>query len=243
MITAVLSAKGGVGKTTVATNLALAMHMFGNETVLVDGDFRNPNVSLHLGTYDATPGLQDVIQGRAGVMESLSIHSSGMKFIPAKLSMSYMGLKAHGLGKILRESGADMIIDSAPGINDDVMSILDASDSVVVVTTPEIPSIADALRSVELARRAGKNILGIVVNRTTKYHRIKPSEIEAVTGAQVIGIIPEDLKVMKSLLAKRPVIEAYPNSSAAVALSKVAARLSGKAYKEPRFLGIRRLFS
>jgi len=241
MITSVLSAKGGVGKTTIATNVALALHRLGTETVLVDGDFRNPNVGLHLGSYDASPGLQDIIQGRAAVMESLRIHSSGMKYIPAKLSMSYAGLKAYGLGKMLRESGADILMDSAPGINDDVLSVIDASDSVIVVTVPEIPSIADALRSIEISRRMGKDVLGVVINRATKHHRIKPSEIEAVTGATVLGTVPEDSKITKSLLEKRTVLEAYPHSPASVALERIAARLAGKSYREPRFLFLRRL--
>lgn len=242
MITAILSAKGGVGKTTISTNIALALHKMGHDTVLVDGDYRNPNVCLHLGKFDSATGVQDIIQGRSGVMESLYIHETGMKYIPAKLSMSYMSLRAGGLGRILRESGADMILDSAPGLNDDVLAIIEASDRVIVVTTPEIPSIADAMRTIEVCRRMGKEVGGIVINRESKHHKIKPSEIEAITGLQVIGVVPEDKRVAKSLRQKKTVIEMYPHSKASEAVMKIASHISGRGYKKKRFSGIKRIF-
>lgn len=242
MITAVLSAKGGVGKTTVSTNLALALHKMGKDTVLVDGDYRNPNVCLHLGKFESSTGIQDIIQGKAGVMESLYIHESGMKYIPAKLSMSYMGLKADGLNKILREAETDMILDSAPGINDDVMAVIETSDKVIIVTTPEIPSLADAMRTIEVCKKMGKEIQGIVVNRLSKHHKIRPSEIEAVTGIPVIGVVPEDKRVTKSLREKRLVIEAYPHAKASVALMNMAAHISGNKYEEKRLAKVKRIF-
>jgi len=242
MITGVLSAKGGVGKTTLSTNLALALHKMGQDTVLVDGDYRNPNVCLHLGKFDSDTCVQDIIQGNAGVIESLYIHKSGMKYIPAKLSMSFMRLNADGLGRILRDAGTDMILDSAPGINDDVLAIMNAIDRAIIITTPDIPSIADAMRTIEVCRRLNKEIEGIVVNRMSRHHKIKPSEIEAVTGVKVLGVVPEDKSVVKSLREKRLVIEAYPHSNATEALMNIAAHISGKQYKGKRLAKIKRVF-
>jgi septum site-determining protein MinD len=242
-ITAVISGKGGVGKTTITSNLGLALHRAGVETIVVDGDFKNPNLGLHLGMYEYNYNLQEVLRRGGSILEALHIHRSGLRVIPASLSLAHLDLVVTRIREIFGDIKGHILIDSSPGMGEDVVSVLRACDDIFVVTSPEHPAVIDALKSIEVARHMDKKISGVIINRVgRKGYELKTEEIEALCGLPLLGVVPEDENVRKSIMMKTPVLELKPLSPASVAIREIAARISGETFRKPRFLRLRRFF-
>ncbi|MCD6381445.1 MAG: cell division ATPase MinD [Candidatus Aenigmarchaeota archaeon] len=242
-VVGIVSGKGGVGKTTVSVNLGLAMHKLGEEVVVMDGDLKNPNFGLHLGIFDYDKTVHEVLNQNLSLLEALHIHETGLRFIPAHLSLRYLNIDSSGLKQALKEFDTKVLIDSPPGLDKTAINVLEACDEILVVTSPYLPDVTDALKTVEVAKDMGVKIKGIVLNRVMREkHEIGDAEVEATLGAPVIGKIPFDKNVLRSLAAKKPVVEYHPYAPASVAFFRLASKLTGKEYKEPMFLFIRRWF-
>ena len=242
-VTGVVSGKGGVGKTTVSVNLGLALHKLGEEVVVVDGDLKNPNFGLHLGIFDYDTTVHDVIEKNLSLLEALHIHETGLRFIPAHLSLSYLHVDPTGLKRAFEDFDTKVLVDAPPGLDKNTISVLEACDEVIVVTTPYLPDITDALKTIEVARDMGVKVRGIVLNKVMGHrHEIDKEEIEATLGEKILEEIPFDKNVLKSLALKKPVIEYHPYTPASISFFRLASKLSGKEYKEPKLLFIKRLF-
>jgi len=149
------------------------------------------------------------------------------------------------LNDVIRE-GLDglTIIDAPPGFNKDIHNVMDACDEILVVTNPDIASVTDAMKVIELSKRREKSILGVVVTRLAgKEYEVGPSEIEALCEVPIFGVIPEDNKVKVSLSERVPVVYHSPNSKAAVNYKQLASNMVGANYRPPRFLTMRRVLS
>jgi septum site-determining protein MinD len=239
----IFSAKGGVGKTTLALNIALAIHNFNNEVLMLDCDFKNSNLALHLGLYDFPLTLQDVIETNVNFLEAVHVHSSGLRIVPASVSLREFKTDYDKLKGVLKEIKHCVVLDTPPGMENDVAALMKISDEIVVVTTPDIPAFTDSLKSIQLAKDYGKRIRGIIVNRAERKYELDVSDIEKISGIPILGVVPEDKNVKKSVYFHTPVVEFKPNSASSVAIKKIAADLIGKDYRPPRFLGLRRLFA
>lgn len=242
-ITAIISSKGGVGKTVITSNLGLALHRLGIETILVDGDFKNPNLGLHLGMYEYNYNLQDVLRRGGSILEALHIHKTGLRVIPASLSLAHLDLVVTKIREIFGIIKGHILIDSSPGLTEDVVSVLKACDDVFVVTTPEKPAVVDTLKSIEVTRHMGKRIEGLILNRVgMKRYEMKPEEIEALCGIPLLGVVPEDENVRKGIMMKTPVLEVEPYSPASLAIMEIASKISGEPFKKPKLVRLRRIF-
>ncbi|MDI6826510.1 MAG: P-loop NTPase [Candidatus Aenigmarchaeota archaeon] len=242
----ILSGKGGVGKTTVAVNLALLMHKLGEEVIAVDGNLKNPNFSLHLGIFEHDLTIHDVLSTEISILEALHIHPSGLRFVPASLSLGYLGLDIDSskLKGLFKDISGTILIDSPPGLSKEVFSILETCDQVLIVTNPHLPDITDCLKLIEIAKDLDKEILGIVLNKVRgKSYEVSKEEVENISNTRVVACIPWDENIIKSLAQKTPVVEFKPFSKASIALQRFSHELIGKEYKSPRFLKIRRIFS
>lgn len=240
-IIGIISGKGGVGKTTLALNLGLAIHQFDEESIVVDCDLKNSNLGIHLGMYDFPITIHDVLDRNINLYEALHIHSSGLRIIPASISLDYFNVDPTYIKDIFDELNAFVLIDSAPGLGKEVISVIDSSDELLIVTNPEIPALSNAMKLIQILNGLNKRITGIVVNKVRgKPYEIKPMEIESICGVPVIGIVPEDENIRKSLSVKQPVVAYKPFSPASIAFKKIAAKIIEKDYKPPKFLFLRR---
>ena len=116
------------------------------------------------------------------------------------------------------------------GINKKVLS---SANEVLIVTTPELASVTNALRVIKTAEEKNATVLGVVVNRVKgDSTEMSVDNIQTMLGTPIIGIIPEDDNVKKAQISKYPVCYAYPNSSASNAFNKLAAGLAGESYEE-----------
>ncbi len=231
----VSSGKGGVGKTTVTANLGAALTQFGKDTVVVDANLTNPNLGFHLGVPLYPKTLHDVLRGEAHISEATYLHNSGLKVIPAGLSIEDLkSTSPNKLGGVLLDLVGEpdvVLIDSAAGLGREAIKAIESSDELLLVTNPNLPAVTDALKTANIAEECGTKVLGVVLNRIRKSpSELSVEEVEAMIGHPVIATIPEDKKVAESLAMKSPVVHHRPDSSAATELKKLAAHLSGSDY-------------
>lgn len=235
----ITSGKGGVGKTTLTSNLAAALTDFGENVIAMDANLTTPNLGLHLGMHLMPHTLHDVLKGETRLRNAIYPHPYGFKIIPASLGLN--DLKGVDVGRLPEVSfrllgKADYIImDSSAGLGREAISAISASDEVVIVTNPDLPSVTDALKMLKLAQESNIKVLGTVVNRIKEgEHELSIENIKELLGIPILAEIPEDPNVSKSISVKKPLIEYSPNSPAAVEIKKLAAVLTGKKHEQPK---------
>lgn len=168
---AVTSGKGGVGKTSIAVNLALLLSRAGRQVRLIDADFGLSNAEVLLGTHPRFT-LYDVIRGLVDVRDAWCDAPGGIKLLSSGSGLEEManieGNVGTGLIDYVMQSAADgdvVVIDTAPGINDSVISMLNFADEVMVVTTPEPTSITDSYAAMKvLITRSSEADITLVAN-------------------------------------------------------------------------------
>lgn len=239
-IITVTSGKGGVGKTTTTINLGAALNALNKEVIVVDANLTTPNVGLHLGAPIVPVNLNHVMQGKAKVSDAIYEHDSGTKVIPSSLSVKELRRINHeklkDVAKKLRNMADFVILDSAAGLGVEAVASIEAADELIIVTNPEITAVTDALKTVKLAQELGKKVRGVIVSRVSgNAHEMSISNVKEMLDLPVLGVVPEDKKVLASLRHKDAVIHMYPYTKSALAYKKIAAKIAGVSYKEPGF--------
>ncbi|MEM5834757.1 MAG: cell division ATPase MinD [Candidatus Aenigmatarchaeota archaeon] len=247
-IIGIISGKGGVGKTTLTTNLSYAIAQLGQEVIAIDANITTPHLGLSLGYQFVPKGLQNVLREGISLEDVIYSHPFGFKVVPSVLNVHE--LKDVDIGKLpeitLNLIGkADFVfLDCAPGLGREATSAILSASEFLLVVNPEMPSVIDALRTASVVKSSNKEILGVVVNRVRKKpYELKKEEIEEILGLPVLVEIPEDKNVQKSLSLKVPVLSLYPDSPAAIEIKKLAYSLCGFPFKakKPRLNLIQRL--
>lgn len=234
---ALCSAKGGVGKTTSTVNIGSALNFLKKETIVIDGNITSPNIGLHLGAAVVPVNLHHVLAGKNHIFEAIYEHPSNLKIIPSSLSIdSLEKIKPEKLANVLNDlSGVAeiVLIDSPPGLGNETLAVLNAVDEVILVTTPELPSVTDTLKTARITERLGKTITGVILTRVNNDNlEMGIRNVESMLDHPVIGVIPEDKNIRKSLILSNSIVNSYPDSKAAIAYKKLAASLIGRNYEE-----------
>ncbi len=234
----VTSGKGGVGKTTTAINLGVALNHFGKEVIILDGNLTTPNVGLHLGAPIVPVSLNHVLLGKAKISDAIYEHESGTKIIPSSLSVRELRRLNHGklkdVGKKLRKMADYVIYDSAAGLGEEAIASIESADDIVIVTNPEIPAVTDALKASKLIEQLGKTVKGVIVTRVRGVKSEMPiANIRDMLELPIIGVIPEDRNMQSALVLKDAIMHTHPKSKASRAYRMIAARIMGNnSYKE-----------
>ena len=231
---AILSGKGGVGKTFTALNLAAAMSNFNRDVILIDANLTTPNIGVHLGAPNVPITLHDVLKGKRHITEAVYSHSSGIKVIPGSISnKSLNGIKLSNLKKAIcsLEGLTDMIIvDGAPGLTNENLAILESVNSILIVTNPELPALTDAMKTIKMVEAYGKRIKGIVLTKTAKNDNITVENVEALLGKKVLAEIPHDKKARESLVKRGILVNLFPKNKIAKSYNKLAADILKENY-------------
>ena len=250
-VISVISGKGGVGKTSLVSNLAAALTDLGNEVVAMDTNLTTPNLGLHLGLHLAPRTLHHVLKGQIQLKDATYPHSYGFKVIPGSISSEELkGLDAGKLSEVTLNliGKADYVLmDSAAGLGREAISSMNAANEILIVTNPDISSVTDALKTIKIAETLHKRVVGVAVNRIKgRYYEMSRKEIQNIVGYPIIAEIPEDRSIEEAIAAKKTIIEMNRKSPAANEIKKLAYHLEGMHYYGQRisaFEKIRNLFA
>ncbi len=231
----VSSGKGGVGKTTLTSNLGSALTEFGVDTVVMDTNLTNPNLGFHLGIPLYPVTLHDVLRGDAHITEATYIHNSGLRVVPAGLSVEDLrNTSPENLGDVLLDTVGEpefVLLDSAAGLGRESIHAIEAADEVIIVTNPNLPAVTDALKTCKIAEEAGTHILGVVLNRVRDNEsELSVEEIEDMIGYPVVTEIPDHEVFDDAISNKAPVVHHADDHHVSERFRKLAADLAGIEY-------------
>src|SRR4030042_5809770 len=162
----IVSLKGGVGKTTAVVSLGSAIAGFGKKVLLVDGNISSPNLGLHLEIVEPEVSLQDVLEKKANPSEA--IHKlENFDILPASIFRDYKSnlFSMKEKLKYLKRSYDYILIDSSPSLDNETLGAMIASDEILVVTTPDHPTLSTTMKALKLAKQRGTPISGIILNK------------------------------------------------------------------------------
>lgn len=235
-LVAVVSGKGGVGKTNVAVNLAVSVAGLGARVLLVDGDLGLANVDVLLGLAPAH-SLLDVLRGDVAFDDALVRGPRGVAILPAASGRSDVAaLGAHGVSRIttLVERAAEaydlVLLDAGAGIGRAVIGLAASCRRALIVTNPEPTSLADAYAMLKVLSQDVPELLPeLLVNGVS-------GELEARSVFRRMdllaerfldvrptlrGFVPHDPAVARAVARQRAVVEAFPTSPAARSLTGI----------------------
>ncbi len=230
----IISVKGGVGKTTIAANMAALLSKEHHKRVLlVDANYSAPNLDQHINFIPTGKTLHHVLEGTAHPIEAIYEHHLGFHFMPSNqihYEVSTARLKKRL--EMLQKYYDFIILDSSPNINHEIQSVVMASDELFVVTTPDSPTLITTLKTVRLAKQNQTAITGIILNKVrSKDFELKLKDIEEVSYTPVLARIPDRDIVLKALCDGVPVVN-YSKGTVANEMKKMVASVIGENYKD-----------
>ena len=236
-IITVFGAKGGVGKTTLAANLGVALVVnAGQSCVLVDADdsFGDAAATLALKPehtlFDAMRVLDE--EG-ADLDDYLAFHASGLAVAAAPHDpLDWHRVDPERLQQTLERLSRQfdvVLVDSSGTLSEVSQAVLEASSLVLWVTTPDYASVRDSLQAIEAAGKLGlpKDRIKLVLNEVSRELDVRPAALEEAFGMPLYWAIPFDRLLRRSAQLGESVVEAHPDSPAALRISDLARVLSG----------------
>jgi len=237
---AVTGGKGGVGKTNISANLAVALAGMGKRTLLLDADLGLANIDVVLGLQPKHT-LADLVAGRATLEEVIIEGPNGVLVVPAASGRRHMAelqpAEHIGLVNVFSELERDldvMIIDTAAGITDSVLTFCQAAQDTVVVVCDEPASITDAYALIKvLSRERGVDRVQVVANmaRDPNEGRALYEKLVRVcekflidVSLNYLGCVPQDDWLRLSVQRQQPVVKLYPSAPASLAIQEIARR-------------------
>jgi ATPases involved in chromosome partitioning len=215
MILAVTGGKGGVGKSTVAYNLAAEL-----DAVAVDGDLGMADLPASRG-----PDLHDVLAGRASAVEAVR-EGGPVALLPCGRSLS--GLRAVDLTAFVdvldqvADAYGRVVVDCPAGLGSDVGLALSASEACVLVTTPDTSAIADAVRARALARELDAGLVRVVLNCVHSVDEPAPTDALARELGAPVTVLPESDALAAAQRRGVPVGQSAPGSLVADRVGSLA---------------------
>ena len=239
----VMSGKGGVGKSSVSTNLAVALSKTGAKVGLMDVDLHGPDIPRMLGLkglLDISPDNRMIPKAYSDNLKVVSIESLAQDTDQAVIWRGPLKMQ------VIRQFISDvhwgqldyLVIDSPPGTGDEPLSVAQTipGAKALIVTTPQEISLADIRKSISFCRTVNMPIFGLIENMSGFVcpHCGKPTELFGTGGGlktavamdvTFLGQIPFDPNMVKSADAGEPYLEKYPDSEATKAYNEIVKKV------------------
>ena len=234
-VVTIMSPKGGAGKTMTTTNVALTLANWGEEgrTVVLDADLQFGDVCISLQVdprHTIVDVARDIDKLDEQLLESLlSRHPSGLRVLSAPLEPSLADevstqvvVKTIGMLKRMFDY---IVIDTAPFLDEPVLSILERSDAVLLVVDMDLPSVKNAKLALDTLRliKFPFEKIKLILNRVNSKARLDVDELERSLGLEVMAAVSSDKLVPRAVNEGEPVVSLYPRSRVARDLRSVAA--------------------
>lgn len=259
-IISVSSGKGGVGKTNISINMALAFAGLGKKVIVLDADLGLANVNVVLGVIPRY-NLYHLIRQQKKMKDILLDTNYGIQIVAGASGFSKIANlseeERNGFIEELYElSSADIIIiDTSAGVSNNVLSFVAASDDAVIVTTPEPTAITDAYGIIKIIATEVENLdlsLRLIVNRVksvTEGRRVAERVVN-IAGQflnlklDYLGYIYDDVLVHNAVVKQKPFFALDPKGKASICIDHIVRRLENIEYKEGGGVGkfIKRFF-
>jgi len=238
-VIAVTSGKGGVGKTSVSVNLAVAIAQAGKRVMLLDGDLGLANVDVMLGLQPSC-NLAHVLEGKCTLEETILEGPAGVMVVPASSGKQHMAelspVQSAGLVQAFSELNRPLdtlIVDTAAGIAGSVITFSQASQQVIVVVTNDPASLTDAYALIKVLNRDhGIRRIQVLANQAhgpaeakeiyESLRRVAERFLDVTLS--FMGSVPHDEWLKRAVRRQLPVVLAYPNSPSARAFTDLAAK-------------------
>jgi septum site-determining protein MinD len=233
------SGKGGVGKTTVTSNLGAALAKLNRKVALIDADFGLRNLDLLLGLEERVVYTAiDVLAGECRLAQALvkDKRLKGLVLLPAAQNRNKEAVQPEQMKKIASAlaKGYDyIIIDCPAGIELGFRNAISPAKEALIVTTPEVAAVRDADRVIGLLEAEGVNKIGLIVNRvrpnmvqTNKMMSVE--DVLELLGVPLIGVVPDDERVIVATNRGEPLVLGEEESLPAMAFTNIAKRLEGE---------------
>jgi flagellar biosynthesis protein FlhG len=242
-VIAVVSGKGGVGKTNLVVNLALSLGQLGEKTIILDADVGLANVDILMG-LSASASLADVLQGRRELKEVMLRGPYNVAVIPGGSALAEVfsldSQQQEQLNARLAAFGAKkeglLLVDCPAGISRNLLALLGLAGEVILLTTPEPTALADAYSMIKIMeRRRLFPKIYLVVNLVSSlkegervFARLRETCRRFLSIEPVfLGSIGFDSAVKKAVLKRSPFLIHYPHCAAAQEIQDIARRLRG----------------
>lgn len=239
-IVSVTGGKGGVGKSSIAVNLAIALSRLGGRVMLLDGDLGLANADQMLGVH-APATLWDVMRGQVDLPSAILDTPHGISLLPAasgRQEMAELSETARAdLIRGVKDAGQRfdyVVVDTAAGIGETALSLAGAGDIILAVATPDPTSVRDAFSIMKLLSQNHKVdrmslVANMVGSRQEGLGLFK--QISSVTGRflplslGLAGHVVRDPSIQRAIMERRPLLAAYPGSPASKQIQDIATHI------------------
>ncbi len=210
-IIAVMSPKGGVGKTFLASTLAISLSKLGHYVLLIDLNLYASNLSIYLGMKNLPTTMNDVIKFNVPPEKAIYKFKENLHVLPATthVELEELNITMKFLRNFLFKLSSKydyIIIDTEPGFTKNNDVIMRSVEKILLVSTPDIPTLMTTHKMVLMLKHKSISNLGLVLNKVMNaYYELKTREVEELMGVDVLERIPFDKSVMKFVSLRTPI--------------------------------------
>jgi septum site-determining protein MinD len=236
MIYTLLSNRGGVGKTTIAANLSIAISRLKEKTLVVEGDLGAASLYLVFGVKPPVDNFKEILEGRAYIEEAVIDGGPNLSILPNKVPIKvFYEVDAFRFIEVVKPFADNynvVIVDGPAGIGKPSLVTMKLADEIMIITSPNPPAITSALKLKKVVDALHLKTRGIIVNKVpANIGQGFLKQIEVYFEVPILGVIPEDAKAEECYRRKKPIMVEYPNNPVSREINKIAHNLLGRRYE------------